>query len=116
MSCPLPTCYCPLILIQTVIDNSYLIPLLPLIGALIAGLFGAKYLKGQSHWPIWLGVGASAVLSLWLLVDMIGHSGHGPIGIPKDWFSWISLGYSDVPGSPAKKFEVPFGFYFDPLT
>ena len=43
-------------------EHSYLIPLLPLVAAMIAGFFGAKWLKGQSHWPIWLGVGASAVL------------------------------------------------------
>ena len=53
-----------------VIHYSWLIPLLPLIGAACAGFLGAKLLKGQSHWPIWLGVGASAVLSLILLVGM----------------------------------------------
>ena len=41
------------------VKYSYLIPLLPLLGAMIAGFFGAKILQGQSHWPIWIGVGAS---------------------------------------------------------
>jgi NADH-quinone oxidoreductase subunit L len=59
-----------------VIDHSYLIPLLPLIGAIIAGFFGARHLKGRSHWPIWLGVGASAILSLALLFGMAGKAGH----------------------------------------
>ena len=59
---------------QFVIDHSYLIPLLPLLGAILAGLFGAKVLKGASHWPIWLGVGAAAVMSLTLLVGMLGYS------------------------------------------
>ena len=62
------------------IQHAYLIPLLPLIGAAIAGFFGAKWLKGQSHLPIWAGVGCSAILSLWILVAMIGqwtpHHGH----------------------------------------
>lgn len=40
------------------VKYSYLIPLLPLIGAAISGFLGAKWLKQQSHWPIWLGVGA----------------------------------------------------------
>jgi NADH-quinone oxidoreductase subunit L len=53
------------------IDHSYLIPLLPLLGAAIAGFLGARWLKGLSHWPIWLGVGASAVLSIMLLLGMI---------------------------------------------
>src|SRR5688572_19851700 len=58
---------------QTLADISWLIPLLPLIGAAIAGFAGARYLRGQSHWPIWAGVGASAVLSLLILFTMIGH-------------------------------------------
>ena len=53
-----------------VVHYSWLIPLLPLIGAACAGFFGAKFLKGQSHWPIWIGVGASALLSLTLLFTM----------------------------------------------
>ncbi|MGN6505713.1 MAG: hypothetical protein ACTHM6_09130, partial [Tepidisphaeraceae bacterium] len=56
-----------------VIEHSYLIPLLPLLGAIVAGLFGAKILKQQSHWPIWLGVGASAVMALVLLAGMLSH-------------------------------------------
>src|SRR5687768_14218036 len=58
------------------IKYSYLIPLLPLLGACIAGFFGAKWLKGQSHWPIWLGVGASAVLSFMILFAMVGETHH----------------------------------------
>ena len=64
------------------IQHAYLIPLLPLIGAMIAGFFGAKWLKGLSHLLIWAGVGASAVLSIWILVAMVGrwephHGAHG---------------------------------------
>ncbi len=44
---------------------------MPLIGAAFAGLFGAKWLKGQSHWPIWLGVGASAVFAFILLFQTL---------------------------------------------
>jgi NADH-quinone oxidoreductase subunit L len=56
-----------------VIRHSYLIPLLPLLGAAVAGFFGARYLKGNSHWPIWIGVGGSALLSFTLLFGMIGR-------------------------------------------
>src|SRR6185295_10781072 len=52
------------------IQYSYLIPLAPLIGAIIAGFFGAKWLKGKSHWPIWLGVGFAALLSICLCAEM----------------------------------------------
>ena len=54
------------------IEHAYLIPLLPLIGAAISGFLGARWLKGNSHWPIWIGVGCSAILSLWLLFEMLG--------------------------------------------
>src|SRR5688572_7789828 len=66
-----------------VIQHSYLIPLLPLIGAAAAGFFGARHLRQNSHWPIWLGVGASAVLSIALLLGMLGRwdsHAHGGAG------------------------------------
>src|SRR5688572_29746584 len=58
------------------VQHAYLIPLLPLIGAAIAGFFGARWLRGRSHWPIWLGVGASAILSIALLFGMLGLTDH----------------------------------------
>jgi NADH-quinone oxidoreductase subunit L len=70
-----------------VIEHSYLIPLLPLIGAAAAGFFGARHLRHNSHWPIWIGVGASAVLSIVLLLGMLSRwdphahgDGHGDAG------------------------------------
>jgi NADH-quinone oxidoreductase subunit L len=83
-----------------VIEHSWLIPLLPLIGAAIAGFLGAKWLKGQSHWPIWIGVGISAVLSLTLLVTMFARTyGANESDQPSaevnksvDWFTWIDVG------------------------
>ena len=57
---------------QLVIDHSYLIPLLPLLGAVVAGFFGDRLLKGRAHWPIWIGVGCSfALLSFVLLIGML---------------------------------------------
>ena len=83
-----------------VIAHSWLIPLLPLIGAAIAGFFGAKWLKGQSHWPVWIGVGISAVLSLMLLVNMLARartveeSGQPSPEVNQTvaWFTWIDVG------------------------
>ena len=57
---------------QFVLNHSYLIPLLPLLAAVVIGLFGAKILRGASHWPIWLSVGGAAVLSFTLLFSMLG--------------------------------------------
>ncbi len=116
---------------QFVIEHSYLIPLLPLIGAIIAGLFGAKMLKGQSHWPIWAGVGASALMAIVLLLGMLGHSTPPIPGAPpainhaiermipqtnhlqtysSHWFNWI------VAGDDSFQFKAAAGAFIDPLT
>jgi NADH-quinone oxidoreductase subunit L len=122
---------------QFVVDHSYLIPLLPLLGAAVAGFFGARYLKGLSHWPIWIGVGAAAVLSIVLLFGMVGATGHEhhpaegaaegasardeagetgqSVNQAKTFFTWFQA------GDPAKAgtkefFKVNAGFWFDPLT
>ena len=49
------------------ICNSWLIPVTPLIGAIIAGFFCTGSRKKFAHWPIWLGVGLAALLSFCLL-------------------------------------------------
>lgn len=108
-----------------IVQHSYLIPLLPLIAAGVAGFFGAKFLKGQSHWPIWLGVGASAVLSIALLFQTVGLMGHGgvdhsaapvahTVSTVKSFFTWIEAG---TPGAGVGQYlNVAAGFFFDPLT
>jgi NADH-quinone oxidoreductase subunit L len=92
------------------VKYAYLIPLLPLIGAAISGFFGAKILKGQSHWPIWLGVGASAIISITLLFGVLSATGHAgaadPVSTPKIFYTWIQAG----------NFHVNVGYFFDPLT
>jgi NADH-quinone oxidoreductase subunit L len=122
------------------IEYSFLIPLLPLIGACIAGFFGARFLKQQSHWPIWLGVGASAVISISLLVAMIGKAHHA------DDHAGASAGHATtaaaahpttnalalIPRDSAEfnlsavknyfswisigNFNANWGYFFDPLT
>jgi NADH-quinone oxidoreductase subunit L len=89
------------------VKYSYVIPLLPLLGAIIAGFFGAKILRTQSHWPIWIGVGASALISLSLLFGMIGLSHDGkPLAIVVDWYTWIEAG----------SFKATAGCFIDSLT
>jgi NADH-quinone oxidoreductase subunit L len=91
---------------QVVIEHSYLIPLLPMLGAIIAGFFGDLLLKGKAHWPIWIGVGCSALLSLFILFAMLFGSDAGRFSQSVDYYSWISAG----------PFTAEAGFYFDPLT
>ena len=121
---------------------SYLIPLLPLIGACLSGFLGAKWLKGQSHWPIWLGVGASAVISFTLLFGMLHHSGqgemlagpagqtghttaaeegHSSLSVTKIWYEWAKVGDEKNEGAPGANryptfFRAYAGAFFDPLT
>ena len=107
----LPTAHCRLLaaidMFETFVAHSYLIPLLPLIGAMISGFFGAKWLKGNSHWPIWIGVGISAIISIGLLVHMSSEVvGSGGIGRTDHWFDWITAG----------KFRAEAGAWIDPLT
>src|ERR1700726_4892491 len=97
---------------------SYLIPLLPLIGACVSGFFGAKWLKQQSHWPIWLGVGASAVLSFLLLFGMFHYWGdvgqppsavfvpqmqevHPTLSTTSLWYEWARAGDPKNAGTKA---------------
>src|SRR2546421_3419351 len=103
------------------IKYSWLIPLLPLIGAAVSGFFGAKWLKGNSHWPIWIGVGCSAILSFALLFGMLGLWKHAeaeraaPLSYNKVLFSWIAAGNSA--GKPGDQhLGADAAFFFDPLT
>jgi NADH-quinone oxidoreductase subunit L len=109
------------------IQYSYLIPLLPLVGAAIAGFFGAKWLKGLSHWPIWIGVGISAILSIVLLFGVLNlnkehaeaapskDAASNPMAVSVNWYSWIPAGDSSKAGTK-DFFNIPAGFFFDTLT
>jgi NADH-quinone oxidoreductase subunit L len=91
-------------------DHCYLIPLFPLIGAVISGFLGALWLKGRSHWPIWIGVGLSALMSIGLLVATLNNvyapGNHHLVGENARWFTWIQTG----------TFRAEAGAWIDPLT
>src|SRR5688500_8508650 len=105
-----------------VIDHSYLIPLLPLIAAVVAGFFGSQYLKDRSHWPVWIAVGIAAVLSLVLLFGMLGHVGHEekPFFEHATWFTWMETGtggaYDPSSASFPHRFVATAGALIDPLS
>src|SRR5688500_15595568 len=121
------------------IEYSFLIPLLPLIGAMIAGFFGARFLKQQSHWPIWLGVGGAAVISISLLFAMLSRSHHAepaaddahaaapaqatpPTDLATPTATHLAAGaeLSAVKNYfswiSIGKFNANWGYFFDPLT
>ncbi len=80
-----------------------LIPLLPLVGALLAGLFRNQIGRTGSHMVTILGVGASFVLSAWILYQQI-YAGLETVNISV--YTWMI--------ADGIRFEV--GFLVDHLT
>jgi NADH-quinone oxidoreductase subunit L len=110
---------------QFVIDHSYLIPLLPLIAAVVAGFFGSQYLKGRSHLPVWIAVGIAALLSLIILFGMLGSVGDDDSGSwfrHSHWFTWMDTSpgdhaaYDPASSSMPQHFIARAGALIDPLS
>jgi NADH-quinone oxidoreductase subunit L len=78
-----------------------LVPLAPLAGAIVAGLFGRVIGRAASHWVTILSVALSFVLSLVIFQDVQqGHTFNGSV------YTWLTSGDT--------RFEV--GFLIDRLT
>ena len=90
--------------------NLILIPLLPLLAAIIIAIFGNKYLKTQSHWPTII----SFALSFFLSMMVLGDVWAAPLPVPGKEeipsilpvYSWIDIG----------TFKVDVTLRADPLT
>lgn len=77
------------------------IPLLPLIAAVVVGLFGSRLPRSAAHWLTILGVGASFILSAFVLqATLVGFKYNA------DLYTWLASG--DI------RFSV--GFLIDNLT
>ncbi|MCB1610898.1 MAG: NADH-quinone oxidoreductase subunit L, partial [Xanthomonadales bacterium] len=79
------------------------IALAPLLGAILAGLFGRQIGRAGAHWITILGVTVSAVLSLYVL-KLIALDAHLPVNL--SIYTWFEVG--------SIKAEV--GFLVDALT
>ena len=78
-----------------------IVPLAPLFGAVVAGLFGKAIGRGGAHWVTSLGVAISFVVSCVIFQDVqAGHVYNGSV------YTWLE--------SAGMKFEI--GFLIDPLT
>jgi NADH-quinone oxidoreductase subunit L len=94
-----------------------LIPLLPLLGTVLCGLFAAFGVK--SKLPAWVSVGllaASFVITVlvFLQVRPDGHAAAEGVRVPVTTvFEWINFRWS---GPPAGALLANFAFYLDPLT
>ena len=79
----------------------FIVPLAPLLGAIVVGLWGPKLGRSASHWICILGVAVSTVASALILRDVLaGHTFNG------DVYVWQTSG--------SLKFAI--GFLVDPLT
>jgi NADH-quinone oxidoreductase subunit L len=78
-----------------------LVPLAPLAGSLLAGLFGRRIGRAGSHWATILGVAVAFVTSIIIAQDVFaGHLFNGNV------YTWITLGQA----------SLSVGFLIDPLT
>jgi NADH-quinone oxidoreductase subunit L len=78
-----------------------IIPFAPLLGALVAGLFGRAIGRAGAHWVTILGVAASLIGSLLVLQDVLaGHTFNGAL------YTWMEAG----------GLKLELGFLIDRLT
>jgi len=78
-----------------------LVPMAPLLGAVVVGLFGGKLGRAASHWLCILGVAVALVASSLVWADVrAGHVFNG------DVYTWLRSG----------DLKISVGFLIDPLT
>src|SRR5271157_4617722 len=87
------------------IDLVWLIPIFPLIGFLINGLFGKRFPEKVIGWIGALSVGASFLVALSIFIQLLGMDPTSR-SIQKIVYTWILSG----------DLNVPFGFLVDPLS
>jgi NADH-quinone oxidoreductase subunit L len=73
----------------------WLIPVLPLAASILIGLLGPRFLRQASHWPCVLGIAASCVLSVMVLMAVV-HDPHEKPETWKSYYPWFQAGNVDV--------------------
>jgi NADH-quinone oxidoreductase subunit L len=87
------------------IDLVWLIPVFPLVGFLINGLFGRRFPEKAVGWIGAGAIGASFLVALSMLVQLIGMDA-GSRSVQKIVYTWMASG----------DLSVPIGFLVDPLS
>ncbi|RUL88378.1 NADH-quinone oxidoreductase subunit L [Tautonia sociabilis] len=98
---------------ESLIRNVWLIPLLPLLGGLIA-ILGGRRLNGWNHIPVVAGIGLSFLLSAIILLGMEGAH-------ETEAYSWIGIAPTSSAADPSSgpngwSLVVPVEFRVDGLT
>src|SRR5687768_11190611 len=90
----------------------WLVPVLPLLAAVVIAFFGPRYLRDLSHWPCILALGGSAILSIMTLLAVTGDN---PPQTSHDYYTFIHIGPEKrVEGIPVV--DVPFSLRADALS
>jgi NADH-quinone oxidoreductase subunit L len=91
------------------IENAFLIPILPLAGAMVVGVLGRPVLLARSHWPIITGVALALACSVGLFneVRIMGHDNAARFTKTYTQYQWFA-------GGNGNWFEI--NFTIDPLT
>jgi NADH-quinone oxidoreductase subunit L len=91
--------------VEHAISKSILVAIVlaPLIGSIVAGLFGRKIGRAGAHWVTILGVAVSCVLSMQVLWQLVGH---GAPPFNENLYTWFDVG----------GLQANVGFMVDKLT
>ena len=96
---------------ETLVRNIWLVPLLPLLGGLVAMIGGGR-LRGWNHVPVVLGIGLSFLVSL---VVMLGFEGTDVSQV----YTWIDIAptaSAGLEGPAGWALQIPIEFRVDGLT
>ena len=76
----------------------WLIPIAPLMAAIVTALFGPRVLRQRSHLPCWLGLAVATACSFVLLFSIVpaGFSEDGSAPAIATGYQWIEVGGVDV--------------------
>jgi NADH-quinone oxidoreductase subunit L len=98
-------------------DLLWLIPLLPLLGAIVNGLIGNRrgWSQRTSSWVALLGSGVALVLALAAIADWLLTVGRHEVHIDHV-FTWIPAGFLHTAGGLLANFNVEFALRIDALS
>src|SRR5438105_6161872 len=93
---------------SAILNYLWIIPLLPLVGAAINGLFGRRFSRSTVAFVGLVFVAAAFAASVW--------AGFALVQLPQDKIPYISPGTNALPWITAGGFAVDFSFYLDQLS
>ncbi len=95
---------------QPILEHLWIIPLLPLLGAAINGLFGAKWPNNAVNTVALSSTGLSFLSALEAVREFLGYYEQTHQAFRKEFFDWIFTGAS------AGNFRIGFDLQMDQLT